>query len=57
MFVFLGICVYTHHVYAGTCGGQHTESLGLELQVVVGHYVDAGTEPRSSLRAASALNP
>lgn len=57
MFVFLGICVYTHHVYAGTCGGQHTESLELELQVVVGHYVGAGTEPRSSLRAASALNP
>ena len=50
----LQVCLCTIYMY-GACRGQRgTDSLGPELGMVVNHQV--GTEPRSSARAAGALN-
>ena len=49
------VCMSVSHVLIGAQGGQNVLE-PLQLQSVVSHHVDAGTEPRSSRRAAGALN-
>ena len=61
-FVYMGVlseCMYMHCVFACVACGVHKwvfDLLALELQTVVNFHVRAELEPRSSGRAASALN-
>lgn len=51
------VCMSVSHVLIGAHGCQDVlEPLELQLQSVVSHHMDAGTEHRSSRRAARALN-
>jgi hypothetical protein len=51
----MSLCGY---VYSGACGNQKRalDSGKLELPAVMSHCVGAGSEPGSSVRAASILN-